>query len=171
MMANLKLEAATSENELAFRIIGRATFACCLTFREYARQLVSGKFNEIYLDLSQCTGMDSTFMGVIAMICLELRRSWPDKKLKVASASETNKKLLDEVGLSNFIEHIESFNQPMQWVQLFPCEDEQKPQVLTREDGQLILEAHKTLMGLSEENVKKFDQVVKTIENDLENRS
>jgi len=52
----------------------------------------------IFIDLSACAGMDSTFMGILAMIGLKAKKL--GSLVSIVNASDNNKNLLNGLGLS-----------------------------------------------------------------------
>ena len=52
----------------------------------------------IVIDLSECSGMDSTFMGTMAGIAMKLAKL-PDGKLEIANPGEKNRSSLEDLGL------------------------------------------------------------------------
>ena len=53
---------------------GRATFEHASQLRNLAKSLESVVFSRICLDLANCGGMDSTFMGILAMLGLRAKK-------------------------------------------------------------------------------------------------
>ncbi len=166
-MNDAQIHAATTSELAYFKVSGRATFSCATDFRNCAKQLVKGAFRRFEIDLRACTGMDSTFMGVLAMMGLERLKRTSDR-IKIVSAGKNNTKLLTELGLKRLFD-FEDMEQPqLDWITVFPSEGPDKPTVITLEDGRLMLEAHQTLMDVHEDNVTKFQGVVDTMKNDVE---
>ena len=58
----------------ALKVIGRATFECVAPLRNLAKELDTAQFKQIDIDLADCQGMDSTFMGVLAMMALRAKK-------------------------------------------------------------------------------------------------
>ena len=52
------------------RAKGNASFVCAPPLRELAKKLASEPFGGLKIDLEECTWMDSTFMGMLAMLGL-----------------------------------------------------------------------------------------------------
>ena len=48
------------------RINGKANYLNCNAFREFIEKVIADDRNEIVLDFDSCTGMDSTFLGILA---------------------------------------------------------------------------------------------------------
>jgi len=160
-MAEAQVLVARKEGVLQVRVIGRATFKVSRELREYGVQTVNDGICSVIIDLSQCEGMDSTFMGVLAMIGLEAKGK---ARVLVVNANDKLRKLLDSIGVSRLVEFTQKKMDEITWSRL--CE-------AAKESGDMnqmadtIREAHKTLMDISSENVPKFKNVVDMLSSDM----
>jgi anti-anti-sigma factor len=156
-MADIEAQvlAARYENILVFRVQGRVTFKVSTEFREYAVKAFEDSIRCLILDLSGCITMDSTFMGVLAMIGIEGRRR--NVQLLVVNADENHRKLLDGIGVSRVWEFSDT---PVPQVNFATLCEAAKGAVSMGDVAELVLEAHQTLMSLDEANVPKFKNVV-----------
>ena len=59
------------------RINGKANYLNCNAFREFIEKVIADDRNEIVLDFDSCTGMDSTFLGILAGTALDLKQMSP----------------------------------------------------------------------------------------------
>jgi len=153
---------ATQGNVVVFRAIGRVTFKVSTEFREYAVAAFAAGARCLILDLSECVTMDSTFMGVLAMIGIEGRKR--QAQLLVINAEASNRKLLDGIGVSRVWTFSE---QPVPDVTLSTLCEAAKGAVSTAEVADLVLTAHRTLMELDEANIPKFKNVVDLLSQEL----
>ena len=143
-------------------VSGRANFDYAVPLRE-----LSGKLTEsvkLQIDLSNCEAMDSTFMGVLTMLALKLRKS--GAKIMLINASEQLNKLLRDLGVAklfNFVSGDETVknNGVKTEVQLSG-----KASLLTT--AQTVVDAHKTLVEADSSNAEKFDKVIEFAEQDVE---
>ena len=153
-MAEAKILVAQKEGIVQIRVVGRATFKISRSLREYAIGAVRKGITSLTVDLSECQGMDSTFIGVLAMIGLEANT---DTELVIVNARESHRKLLSSIGVARLWHFTEEPVADVNWKSL--CEaaggvaDMQKL-------GPTVIAAHKTLMDLEPENVPKFKDVV-----------
>ena len=72
-MRSEDLQIIKLEGGYSVTVSGRANFDYAVPLRTLAEELVAG--NWIQIDLENCTAMDSTFMGVLTMMVLKLRKS------------------------------------------------------------------------------------------------
>ena len=127
----------------------------------------------LVIDLHVCTGMDSTFMGMLAGLAMRLTKQAGGGRLEIAGASEKNVSSLEDLGLDAFMEinpGAASWTQRMEEIrgQLAPWNAQAIPPL---ERSREVLEAHKTLSAANEENAQKFETVVSLLEKELDSRS
>ena len=116
----------------------------------------------ICVDLAQCTGMDSTFMGLLvgtsAVMKAEARR------LVVVNPSELCSKLLDMLGVSEVLPVLPRCQSPeITFVDL----GEGCVAVGAMQRMEVIRRAHHALAGMNEANHAKFAAFITALEADL----
>ena len=94
---NGELLISSKDGVYRIKVSGRATFDCAPPLRDLAKTLAGEKFDGIKIDLKSCEWMDSTFMGVLAM--LGLRAKAVSAPMEICAADEQNKSLLAGLGL------------------------------------------------------------------------
>jgi anti-anti-sigma regulatory factor len=142
------------------KVEGRANFEYGLPLRNFAKNL-EGKFEKVCIDLTSCTGMDSTFMGVLAMIGLKARKV--GGIVEIVNADANNRHLLIGLGLEKlfvFIDRQETMEN-VDWQQ----SESEKDRLTTAET---VVEAHQTLMDVDQNNIPKFEKVVEFAQEDLD---
>lgn len=164
-MANTgELLVSNRNGEYLIKVSGRATFDCAPPLRDLAKNLDQEKFTAIRVDLEACEWMDSTFMGVLAMLGLRAKKI--NATMEICAASEQNEELLAALGLKKlFIFSKESIENP-------GCENCIKggstETVQAKEGAETVLEAHQTLMDVDDQNVAKFEKVVDLVQMDID---
>jgi anti-sigma B factor antagonist len=115
----------------------------------------------VCVDLSACTGMDSTFMGLLAGSAARLRPH--GGKLVVVNPTESNLKLLRLLGLADVLPVLEGCELPaLQFVSLGGSAS-----LSHRERMRLVQRAHQHLMALNDTNKAKFAAFLASLEADL----
>ena len=143
------------------RVKGNASFVCAPPLRELAKRLPGEPFNGLRIDLEECTWMDSTFMGMLAMLGLSAKKK--GVPAEIYNASEQNDKLLGGLGLKKVFEF-----------KLGPLPDVQSDtpaasNATTPENSaRNVLDAHQTLMDIDISNVPKFEKVVEFVKKDID---
>ena len=159
-MANGETLISGSGDRYAIKAVGRATFECVAPLRNLAKELESKTFKQIDIDLADCQGMDSTYMGVLAMMALRAKKI--NASISIYNASELNRNSLCGLGLKRLFQFTEGTVTMDAQIASAAAPVDQKTHAET------VLEAHKTLMDVDQENVQKFEKVVDFVQKDLD---
>jgi len=136
-------------NRIYIRAQGHITANSCpeLKQRVFDRLDAKPAVEDVFVDLSDCDYMDSTFMGLIVGFNKRFRR-FSDRPIRLYGLSETCGKLLKTIGVLRLVS--------------VETEAPRVPEQLERLGGAkkagaaLVLKAHEELMELSEENERRF---------------
>jgi len=158
-MAEAKILVADAAQVAQIKIVGRATHLCSPSFKKFGQHIGE---KEMIIDFSECTGMDSTFMGVLTELGLpKFQQKHP---ITFVNTSEPNKQLLKGLGVHGLFKYEDINGSDHDWETLCNACDIQDKQT----HGQVMLEAHETLMEIDENNIPKFEDVVDFLRNDLD---
>lgn len=80
------------------RVEGKGNFQISPGLKDFSRAVMAEGRRELVVDLEKCPAMDSTFMGTLAGIALQLRESGGGR-LWVTNRNERNAELLSDLGL------------------------------------------------------------------------
>ena len=142
------------------RAKGNASFVCAPPLRELAKKLAAEPFGGLKIDLAECTWMDSTFMGMLAMLGLNAKKK--GVPAEIWNASEQNEKLLLGLGLKKVFAFLAG---------TFGGADDAPAAsnaVTAESNARNVLDAHQTLMDIDEANVPKFEKVVEYVKKDID---
>ena len=142
------------------RVKGNASFVCAPPLRELAKRLASEPFGGLKIDLEECTWMDSTFMGMLAMLGLNAKKK--SVPAEIWNASEQNEKLLCGLGLQKVFAFLSG---------AFGGADDTAAAsnaTTAENNARNVLDAHQTLMDIDESNVPKFEKVVEFVKKDID---
>ena len=157
-------EAAIAKRAVYVRVHGLASMNNCLCVRDFLEEVLAAGHTFIVVDLGDCSGMDSTFMGVLAgAATFDYNGKSPG--VAVVNAGEGLLKTLRDVGLNEllFIE-TGSFEVPaLEFVRLDEQPSEEKR--LT-----MIHAAHSHLIKISDENEKVFGPLLAVLEAEMQKR-
>ena len=142
------------------RVKGNGSFVCAPPLRELAKKLASEPFGGLKIDLEECTWMDSTFMGMLAMLGLNAKKK--NVPAEIWNASEQNEKLLLGLGLKKVF----AFENG----EFGDASDAAAASNATTAESNArnVLDAHQTLMDIDEGNVQKFEKVVEFVKKDID---
>jgi anti-sigma B factor antagonist len=136
------------------RVCGRASYQNSAPLSTFFQKMMAIDRPRFRLDFSQCTTMDSTFLGIIAGAAIATRKHTSKGWLAITCLSPRNLELVRNLGLHRLAD-IDTETQASD-----------KPTEMEALEGQnpvnraTMLEAHVTLSGLGESNRAKFQDVV-----------
>ncbi|MBE6357198.1 MAG: STAS domain-containing protein [Lentisphaerae bacterium] len=159
-MKSEDLQITTFEGGYTVTVVGRANFDYAVPLRELSGKLTPD--NWLQIDLENCETMDSTFMGVLTMLALKMRKS--GQKVMLLGAGEHLQKLLRDLGVAklfNFVSEKSSDNESGDTVSAGGRAD-----MLTT--AETVAEAHRALVGADRANEEKFKQVIEFADQDVE---
>ena len=142
------------------RAKGNASFVCAPPLRELAKKLAAEPFGGLKIDLEECTWMDSTFMGMLAMLGLNAKKK--GVPAEIWNASEQNEKLLCGLGLQKVFAFL---NGEFDDGNDAPAASNA---CTAESNARNVLDAHQTLMDIDEANVPKFEKVVEFVKKDID---
>ncbi len=156
-MAEAQILVARRGGIVVIRVLGRATFKVSRDLREYGVRVIQEDATSVIVDLSECKGMDSTFIGVLAMIGLEGH----DKvELVIVNANDAHRRLLESIGVSRLWKFTEEPVPDVDWKSLCVAASGAAD---IKSLGSTVMDAHQTLMDLDPQNVPKFKDVVELL--------
>lgn len=145
------------------QINGKANYLNCNTFREFVETMLSNGKRRILLDFEQCKGMDSTFLGILASIALELREQTPVGMLIICNLSERNHALICNLGLHNLLTIGEDLpDSPTAETEFYALKN------VAVADAKNMLKAHQDLVRADTKNAAKFQDVIAFLKNQVE---
>jgi anti-anti-sigma factor len=151
------------------RIDGRASFQNSACLHDFVGEMLRQGKPRLVIDFQQCTGMDSTFLGVLAGAAMELRRRTPPGSLVLVRVGLRNLELIRNLGLHRLLT-VDAGAFPMG----FRASDTASPLPCTHldelENARLVLEAHENLIAADESNRGKFQDVLAFLKNRIEQR-
>jgi anti-sigma B factor antagonist len=163
-----KLTVLAGNKFACVKITGRANFTLSIDFQSLVNELHNNGYSYVVIDLTECLLMDSTFLGMLTGFGLKMGQVSGASVTRVVELLNPNTRiseLLENLG----VVHLFKLRQG----QLCPPESVQEsaPQAANPSQGDLTracLEAHQTLMGLSEENAAKFKDVARFLADELQ---
>lgn len=147
---------------VVLRINGRASYLNCAPVRKLFDNLLEESRCQFLVDFRDCSGMDSTFLGILAGVSMEVRRLQPPGYLKLCRLNERNMELVCNLGLHRLMGCTSEGADKL---------DSNQAQSLPGEGAvtqETILEAHQKLMDADSGNVEKFQDVVSFLKKQVE---
>ena len=159
------LQAAIAGDKILIRVIGRGSFKVSATLKQFIAEVTTKQaVSAVVLDMAGCIGMDSTFMGVLAGLAGRLKQR--GQTLELINLSEKNESLLTTLGVDQVVTHYthnHGHELPVPPAQSLPTASATKKDL-----AETALQAHETLVELSEENRPRFKRVIEYLKADVD---
>ncbi len=139
------------------KIRGRASFLNSQLIRDFLQQSIREGKRRFVVDFAECTGMDSTFLGVLAGTALELRKAVPAGSFVFCRLGLRNMELVRNLGLHR-LATVDPGAAPLSSPPTATALEGPKQGEI--ENARLCLEAHENLAEVDEENRRKFQDVI-----------
>ena len=160
-----RLEIARAADTILVRVIGLGSVNNAGAFSDFAAQALEDGWRRIALDLSECRGLDSTFLGTVVGISQEIAEAPAGGKegwVCVVNASAANRELFEIVGADRYVRFKAS-------VQMKPIETEPLAAGLmsTEKRLELVRRAHENLVSIDARNESRFGEFLKCLAAEL----
>lgn len=174
------ISVSCSNGEVFVRVVGRGTFQNGQPLRRYALEMMGHGYHQFIIDLGQCQGMDSTFLGMLAGIGLRLQQDNRKGQVHVVEVGPRNLELLQTLGLDRLFD-VQTTNN-FQVREAVPADADYKrlpdtdiadlTKPLNKNDtADLMLEAHDNLIRADHRNVDRFQDLTKFLRENVEKRA
>lgn len=150
------------------RLEGRACFTNSACLQDFFTEMVGQGKLHFVIDFLHCTSMDSTFLGVLAGLALELRRKSPPGSLVVCQVGRRNLELLRNLGLHRLLTVDAGDAAP--GLERAPLALECTVNRNEVEHARLMLEAHENLVAADPANQGKFQDVMAFLRHRVERK-
>ena len=144
------------------RVQGRASFLNSSSLREFTGEMMRQGRRRFVIDFSGCTGMDSTFLGVLAGLALDLRKSDPQGTVVFCRLAARNLELVRNLGLHRLATVDFGGDLAPADGAATPLEDRKLDEL---ENARMCLEAHENLVEADQANQEKFQDVLVFMKN------
>lgn len=136
------------------KVIGAGSFEHSFSLRQYCDDFIQSGSERLLVDLTECTYLDSTFLGILAGPAMKLREK--GCALRVAGSSRRVLESIRTLGLDRLFECVEKLS-PYDPAELRILESGVPRKETT---GELLLQAHQTLLECDPKNAPKFQDLV-----------
>ncbi|MDE2679823.1 MAG: STAS domain-containing protein [Verrucomicrobiota bacterium] len=151
-----RLQVAVTEGIACIKVGGPANFAAGVDFKTVVNQSCEQGGRVLLLDLTDCVNMDSTFLGILMSMTNRLDR------IELLNPSERIIDLLDSLGVMELLT-VGTGENPFD----AKLQNTESTYADKRALTEASLEAHKLLMEINPDNVPRFKDVAKFLEEDL----
>jgi anti-sigma B factor antagonist len=161
-MSTDNVEVAVQGSVAYVRVHGRGTFKVAPGLKQFGMAALEQGCSRVLVEMSDCLGMDSTFMGVLAGLAVHLKKK--EGELVLRHLSEKNVFLVKMLGLAHLV-HIEQGGAVAQTMpaSVRVLENGSNKSELT----QTMIAAHELLVEVAPDNILKFKDVLAFLKEDL----
>lgn len=152
------IEVAEHEHTAYIRIRGRATFKLANDFRDYVTRQIEQEGRGILVDLSECTTLDSTFVGMITSLTLKYRRE-DAARITLFNISPHVSEILETLGLLKILDTVKAEHDDELAFAEIAHGSHTKINI-----AKLMLDAHQTLARIKDDNALEFKNVIDYLE-------
>ena len=154
-----KILAASHDGAYVIRMQGDVRLTLCTTIDEYFQHMYEDPaFASVWVDLCEAEGIDSTTLGLLAKLALEVKERFGFEPA-IYSCDPGINRLLKSMGFQRLFElHEEVCNDPED-ISEIPAVDGSEQAVKEK-----VIEAHRVLMNLSDENRTRFKDLMSVLE-------
>lgn len=154
-----RILAASKDGAYVIRMTGDVRLTLCTTIDDYFhRMLDNPEFASVWVDLCDAEGVDSTTLGLLAKLALEVRHRFGFMPA-IYSSNPGITRLIKSMGFQRLFElHEDACTNPDKVTHI--------PIVQGSEEAvrEKVIEAHRVLMGLSDENRARFKDLMSALE-------
>ncbi len=141
------------------KMVGDVRLTLCISFDNFIEQMFSDKaFASVVFDLRQAKALDSTTLGLMAKIAITCEQDFQVVPIVVSPDQGINR-VLESMGLEEIFDIVRSADTAM-------IQPQELPRIETETDQarDKIIEAHRILMSLNDENKAEFRDLVECLE-------
>ena len=146
------------------KVNGRASYLNCAPLKEFFHAQVAAGRRCFAIDFEGCSSMDSTFLGILVGVALELRKTDPPGSMALLRLGERNLDVVRNLGIHRLVS-VDNVNSKVDFSTANSIESN-GGRVLA--DEELIRDAHVRLSELNENNARLFQDVVGFLEKNQE---
>jgi len=155
-MSATTLQVAVADEVACVKVSGPANFTVGVDFKTVVAQCCEKGGRILLLDLTDCVNLDSTFLGILMGMANRLER------IELLNPSERIVDNLDNLGVLDLLQVGRGDNPFETRLNAAPSAKATK-----KELAKASLEAHRLLVEINPDNVPKFQDVAKYLEQEL----
>lgn len=159
------IKIAEREGVYVIKMEGDVRLTLCLSFDEYIESILARpEYTSVIFDLTHAQAIDSTTLGLMAKFSIKASQHDKESPL-VISSNPSIARILVSMGFDDIFRLVDQSE-----IGLSDASLEQDTVVIVEKNGhesevkRKVLEAHRYLMGLNDENQKEFQELVETLE-------
>ena len=163
-MSTSKVYYAENAGIHGLKYVGHIRYTIGASLDKFIKSLFDGPRPEGFMvDLTETKTIDSTNLGLLARIA-KLMKQCGAPKVTLVSTNEDINTLLFSIGFDEVFDIVDETGHVMTDSQELGLQEDTGPEM-----AQTVLNAHRTLMSINEDNKARFQDVIELFEQQLEN--
>ena len=158
-MSDCRISAASNEGAHVLKLEGDVRLTMCTALDHYFQSMFAEPgFVSVWVDVTEADGLDSTTLGMLAQLAIQTKERFAFRPA-IFSTNPSIDRLLDTMGFNQLFERRSeccNTDSAIQEIPAVPCE--------AGEVKRQVLEAHRTLISMSDDNADAFKDLVSTLE-------
>ena len=163
MNKNSIYQVCVTNEEVYVCVKEKASYMNCNPLRTFLHEMVKEGNRFFVIDFQHCSSMDSTFLGILVGLALQLRKLEITGKLTLINLVGRNLETVQNLGIHKIATVSSSYitnTNELENLNNHPLHEEANPEI--------IYDAHKTLLEQNEKNSSRFRDVVNYLEQKIE---
>lgn len=154
-----KILVAQSQGIYIIKFVGDVRLSLCSTLDQYTDQMFeSDAFKTVIIDLTETQCIDSTSLGQLAKISILYKEKYGQLPTIVSTQDDINRILLS-MGFDQVFYIVKELVSRVEYLDELPLKSVSEAEMKKR-----VLEAHKLLMDMNQNNRDAFQDLVKSLE-------
>jgi len=151
---------ADHDGVYVIKMVGDVRLTLCISFDQFIESML-GKpdFSTVLFDLSEASGIDSTTLGLMARIGIQAKERFNITPTVLSTNAGINR-ILDAMGFRDIFCVVSELKTPVT-----PGQPLQQNTAEENTIKQKVIDAHKVLMTMNQQNFDSFCNLVKVLEN------
>lgn len=157
----------TDSDPVVIRVVGRASYLNVAPLNDFLAAMQKQKRRDIVFDMEHCAGMDSTFLGLLTGLALDVRQAEPAGSVVVCRLSPRNLELIRNLGLHRLLE-VDAKPGELAFKGAAQTGLSAPPPESEAASARLILRAHECLCAVDDGNRARFSDVITILRHQVE---
>lgn len=154
-----KILVAQSQGIYIIKFVGDVRLSLCSTLDQYTDQMFESEaFKTVIIDLTETQCIDSTSLGQLAKISILYKEKYGQLPTIVSTQDDINR-ILISMGFDQVFYIVKELVSRVEYLDELPLKSVSEAEMKKR-----VLEAHKLLMDMNQNNRDAFQDLVKSLE-------
>ena len=155
------------DDHVFIKVNGRAYLHNCVPLKQFMKAHIAAGGRHFAIDFKQCSSMDSTFLGILVGVVLELLKAAPPGSMTLLQLGERNLDVVRNLGVHRLVS-VDSNDATMNFSNAKEVTSNTGNEQV---DEDLVRDAHLRLSELNENNARLFQDVIGFLEMNQEDQT